>query len=99
MLVAWASGLRELLGYIGFTLGISAAATVGALIALRRREGPARVPVPGYPWVPGFFILATLAAAAFMAAREPLQAGLGLLTVVLGIPVYWLMRSGSGRGA
>jgi APA family basic amino acid/polyamine antiporter len=41
VLVTWASGLRELLGYIGFTLGISAAATVGGL-RVRRREGPLR---------------------------------------------------------
>jgi APA family basic amino acid/polyamine antiporter len=97
VLVAWVSGLRELLGYIGFTLGISAAATVGGLIALRQREGPLRVPVPGYPWIPGLFILTTLAAAGFMATRQPLEAGMGLLTVALGVPVYWLMRSVSGR--
>jgi amino acid transporter len=98
VLVAWVSELRELLGYIGFTLGISAAATIGGLIALRRREGPLRVPVPGYPWVPGLFILTTLSAAGFMAARQPLEAGMGLLTVCLGVPVYWLMRKTSGRG-
>jgi APA family basic amino acid/polyamine antiporter len=97
--VAWISGLRELLGYIGFTLGISAAATVGGLIALRRREGPLRVPVPGYPWVPGLFIVTTLAAACFMAARQPLEAGMGLLTVALGVPVYWVMRRGSDGGS
>jgi APA family basic amino acid/polyamine antiporter len=98
VLVTWASGLRELLGYIGFTLGISAAATVGGLLALRRREGPLRVPVPGHPWVPGLFIAVTLTAAGFMAARQPHEAGIGLLTVALGVPAYWLMRRASGRG-
>jgi len=98
VLVAWVSDLRELLGYIGFTLGISAAATVAGLIALRRREGPLRVPVPGYPWVPGLFIITTLTAAGFMAARQPFEAGMGLLTIGLGVPVYWLMRRTSGRG-
>jgi APA family basic amino acid/polyamine antiporter len=93
VLVVWISGLRELLGYIGFTLGISAAATVGGLMALRRREGRDRLPVPGYPWVPGFFILVTLGSAGFMAAREPFQAALGGGTVALGLPVYWVMRS------
>ena len=67
-------------------------------IALRRREGPLRVPVPGYPWIPGLFIVTTLAAACFMAARQPLEAGMGLLTVALGLPVYWLMRRRSDRG-
>jgi APA family basic amino acid/polyamine antiporter len=92
--VVWVTGLRELLGYIGFTLGISAAATVGGLIRLRLREGPERVPIPGYPWVPGLFVVATLGAATFMAVAEPMQAGLGLLTVAAGIPIYGLMRRG-----
>ena len=32
-----------------------------------------------------------------MAARQPLEAGMGLLTVALGVPAYWLMRKFSGR--
>jgi APA family basic amino acid/polyamine antiporter len=90
VVVVWVSGLRELLGYIGFTLGLSAAATVAGLIALRRREGGERLPVPGYPWVPLLFVVGTLGAASFMAFREPLQAALGLLTVASGLPIYCL---------
>jgi APA family basic amino acid/polyamine antiporter len=89
VVVVWVVGLRELLGYIGFTLGISAAATVGGLVLLRRREGPE---LPGYPWVPGLFVLATLGVALFMAVGEPYQAGVGLLTIALGIPIYGLIR-------
>ena len=33
-----------------------------------------------------------------MAARQPFEAGMGLLTIGLGVPVYWLMRRTSGRG-
>ncbi len=47
VVVVWFSDLAELLSYIGFTLGISAAATVGGLIALRRREGPELLPFAG----------------------------------------------------
>jgi APA family basic amino acid/polyamine antiporter len=96
--VVWVAGLRELLGYIGFTLGISAAATVGGLILLRGREGPERVPVPGYPWVPGLFTFATVGVAVFMAVGAPREAGVGLLTVALGVPVYFVMRRLSNRG-
>jgi amino acid transporter len=92
LVVLWVSGLAELLGYIGFTLGVSAAATVLALCWLRVREGPERVPVPGFPWLPGIFLGATVFGASFMVVREPVQAGLGLLTVLVGIPLYVLSR-------
>jgi APA family basic amino acid/polyamine antiporter len=88
----WIGDLAELLGYAGFTLGLSAAATVAGLIALRRREGAARVPVPLFPWLPALFIGATLAISCFLIARRPSQAAAGLLTVASGIPIYLLFR-------
>ncbi len=90
--VVWVTGLVELLGYIGFTLGLSAAATVTGLLVLRRREGAERIPIPGYPWVPGLFVVATLASAGFMVTRQPGQAALGLLTAATGLPLYWWLR-------
>ncbi|MEE8556715.1 MAG: amino acid permease [Myxococcota bacterium] len=95
IVVLWSSGLVQLLGYIGFTLGLSAAATVIGLFVLRRRLGSDRVPIPGYPWIPGVFVVATLSIAAFMLYREPAQAGLGILTVGAGLPLYWLLRRSS----
>lgn len=100
LVVVWSTGLLELLGYIGFTLGLSAAATVLALLALRRREGAQRVPVPGHPLVPGFFVAASLATAGFMMARRPAEAMAGLASVIAGVPVYaWLNRARRGSGA
>ena len=95
--VLWLTGLREMLSYIGFTLGLSAAATVGGLFALRWREGRERVPIPGHPWVPGAFVVFTLGAVGFMAVREPREAALGLATVALGVPVYLWLRRDRGR--
>ena len=96
ILVVWVSQLRELLGYIGFTLGLSTILTVIALVSLRWREGPQKVPIPGYPWITLAFLLATLVASGFMLSREPLEALLGLATVISGIPVYYLLRRGRG---
>ncbi len=93
VLLVWMSRLAELLGYMGFTLGLSAAATVAALLAARRREGAARVPIPGYPWVPLVFIVFTVGAASFMALRRPLEAGVGLVTMATGVPAYFLLRA------
>ena len=86
--VVWITDLRELLGYVGFTLGLSAAATVCGLVLLRRREGAARLPIRGYPLVPGVFVLGTLWAAVYLAVREPGQALAGLATVTSGLFVY-----------
>ncbi len=92
IIVVWIADLRELLSYIGFTLGLSAAVTVASLIWLRAKEGPVRVPVPGYPWIPGIFVVFVTGAAIFMMQRQPYEAGLGLLTVLAGLPLYWFMR-------
>jgi amino acid transporter len=93
IVVVWLSGLAALFSYIGFTLGISAAVTVLALIFLRIREGPERVPVPGFPVVPIVFVVATFWAAGFIVVREPMQAAMGLGTALLGVPFYfWLQR-------
>ena len=91
-LVVWMSQLRELLGYIGFTLGLSTVLTVLALAWLRRQEGPDRVPIPLYPWAPIVFAVSTLLASGFLLVREPLEAILGLATVASGVPVYYMFR-------
>lgn len=88
--VFWVAPLAQLLSYIGFTLGLSAAATVFAAVVARRRVGPKVMPFPGYPWIPAIFIGFTLIAAAFMATRRPSEALLGLLTVAAAAPIYWL---------
>ncbi len=87
-----------MLSYIGFTLGLSAAATVASLIWLRWKKGPEQVPVPGFPWIQGIFVVFVLTASTFMAVRQPVEAGLGLLTVLAGVPLYWIMRR-RGRSA
>jgi APA family basic amino acid/polyamine antiporter len=92
IVVIWLSGLVALLGYIGFTLGLSAAATVIGLLRLRHREGAAQVPIPGYPFVPAIFLVGTLGAALFMVVREPLPSLAGLATVATGLPFYWWRR-------
>jgi len=98
VLVLWLSDLKELLSYIGFTLSLSAAATVGGLIVLRHREGPQRVPVPGYPWIPGLFLFCTLAVAFAAIIRQPVESAVGLMTIATGLPVYWLMKRIRAKG-
>lgn len=95
--VVWVSGLAEVLGYVGFTLGLCAAGTVAGLVALRRSEGPSAVPIPGYPIVPWAFIVMTLGAAGFMVFRAPYEACVGFLTALLGVPAYFAARRRGAR--
>lgn len=90
--VVWISDLQRLLGYIGFTLGISAAATVLALIHQRRKLGAATIPMPGYPVVPAIYILMTLGASGFLIDRKPIVALMGLGTLLAGLPLYFLWK-------
>ena len=86
------SDLRELLSYLGFTLSVSAALTVSSLFVLRRREGAAAVPVPGYPWVPGLFVGATLVFAVTAAVARPLEPVIGVATLALGVAAWFIIE-------
>ena len=92
VVLVWVTTLRDLLSYIGFTLSVSTATAVGALLWLRHREGSERVPIPGYPWVPLVFVGATLGVGAFFAVREPAHFGWGVATIVAGVPLYFVLR-------
>jgi len=88
IVVVWISGLYELLSYVGFTLGLSSAATIIGLLRLRLREGAERVPIPGYPITPALFLAGTLFSSGYLVQRAPTQAALGLATAVSGAVLY-----------
>lgn len=85
LILVWIADLRELLASIGFLLGLCAAAAVCGLIRLRRLRGATAVPVPGWPWTPAIFLIATLGSSGFLVAREPVHAAgaCGLLALLL----------------
>lgn len=85
--------LETLLSYLGFTLSLSSALCVSSLFVLRRREGARSVPVPGYPWVPGFYVVATLGCAMVAAWARPLEPLTGLATLAVGLLLWrWTTR-------
>jgi len=92
LLLLWTATFEGLLTYIGFTLGLSTAATVVGLVRLRLREG-ASLRVPGWPWVPALFLLSVLGVTSFSIARRPVESLLGLATISIGL-VGWRMSRG-----
>lgn len=95
IVVIWIAELQELLSYLGFTLSLSAAATVASLFVLRRREGAQRVPVPGYPFIPTLFVVCTLGFAGLAALRRPYEPLVEVVTIAVGIIFYLLIKKHS----
>lgn len=81
LLLLWSWGFRELLTYIGFTLGLSSAVTVHALIRLRLREGR-ELGVTGWPWAPALYLLATVALTLSAMVHQPRASLWGLATIL-----------------
>jgi APA family basic amino acid/polyamine antiporter len=98
LVLLWSFTFIGLLTYIGFTLGLCTAGAVTGLIRLRLREGPA-ARVPGWPWVPGIFVLTVLASALFAMVRQPAGSVIGLGTLLFGLAAWRFVhgrRGGTG---
>ena len=91
--VVWLTGLRELLSYLGFTLGLSAAATAAALFLAVRREPARGHELPGYPWAPAVFVAFTLVFAGLAATVNPAEMLAAAATIASGGLLYRLTRT------
>jgi APA family basic amino acid/polyamine antiporter len=85
---------ERLVIYSGTVLMIFNALAVGAVMVLRRKEPdlPRPYRTPLYPFVPVFFILMSLVIIWNAVSERPLEAGLGIATVLAGTPLYLLWR-------
>ena len=77
----------QILTYMGFSLGIFPLLTVASLFRLRRR-GQSILPLPGYPLVPSTYLLFGTMILILSFLERPLESGLAIGMVLLGIPVY-----------
>jgi APA family basic amino acid/polyamine antiporter len=97
LLLLWSASFDALLTTIGFTLGVSTAATVVALLVLRRREGEA-VSIPGFPAVPGVFLIGVVGMTLFSIAQRPVESLVGFGTMLAGVAA-WLVSRRAVRNA
>lgn len=80
----------DLLNSVVFADWIFFGATVAALFVWRHRAGPApdTYRSPGYPLLPGLFILVAIAVVISVIIEAPSRAGGGALLIATGIPVF-----------
>lgn len=91
--------LSQLVNYTGFAVVLFAGIAVSAIFPLRRRGGNAVRPFSalGYPWAPAIFVVASALMVGNAFWREPGTTAIGLALILLGVPVYYVFRSGSTR--
>ena len=85
---------EQLVVYSGVALALFSGLAVGSVLVLRVREPELARPyrVALYPWVPLAYVAAATLVVFYGIVERPAEALLSLLTVLLGVPVYWLSR-------
>jgi APA family basic amino acid/polyamine antiporter len=90
----------DILGYIGFTLSIFSALTVGGVFILRMRnkggEAPAHKTI-GYPVTPLVYITLSLWMVIHSILNRPVVVIFGVGTLVLGFAVYYFTKMSSKK--
>ena len=85
---------NDLLNYVIFAALLFYMLTAVGLFLLRAKRPDAARPVRavGYPWLPGLYVIATGLLCVNLLFRQTKYAGLGLIIVALGVPVYYIWR-------
>ena len=87
------ASFEDVITYAGFTLALLTVLTVSGMFVLRFRFGkPAGYRTPLYPLPPLIFLAVSIWTLVFLMRDKPLQSGYGLLTMVIGIPVWYFTR-------
>jgi amino acid transporter len=90
--VVWMTDLRQLLSWLGFTLGLSSAAAVASLFVIAYRQ-PERVrALPGFPFAPAAYVLLTVLFAGLAASQNPIELAAALVTIFSGLVLYAVFR-------
>jgi APA family basic amino acid/polyamine antiporter len=100
LILFWGT-FENLISYVVFTDWIFFALAAASVIVFRVTRPHADRPfkVPGYPFVPLFFVTMSACFVAVTLVQKPAQAFAGLGFLVLGLPVYryWRRRPGARR--
>ena len=82
---------NQIIGYFVFVTVLFVGLTVAGLFRIRRRAPAAAYRTWGYPVTPVVFLVLVALVLFLVAARNRLQAALGVGIVAIGVPVYYLL--------
>jgi APA family basic amino acid/polyamine antiporter len=94
-ILAWSGTFQQLFTYVVFAGWVFYGLAAASIFVFRRRERGAKRPysVPGYPWTPLAFVLASGAVVVNTIVSDWRDAAFGLGIMALGLPAYFFWRS------
>ncbi len=92
LVLLWTGSFEQILVYSSVGLALFSMLTVSAVYVLRWKRPDLHRPfrTPGYPVVPAIYLAVTLLLTLAVLDRQPLVGGFSVLSIALGIPVYYL---------
>ena len=96
LLLLWTGSFENLIIYAGVGLSIFSMLAVSSIFVLRRKRPEMSRPfrTPGYPATPAVFLVVTGALTIATASEHPLVSLYAILSILAGVPFYYLWRIG-----
>lgn len=96
VILALSGTFEQVLTYMGFALGIFPVLTIAGVFK-QRKMNPDGPKLPGFPVVQIIYIIAGLMILVLSFMERPKESSIALLTVLVGIPAYYIFRKRNGR--
>ncbi len=97
LLLLFTGKYEDLLNTVVFADWVFFGMTVAGLFRLRRRFADRQgFRTPGYPWLPGGFVLVAIVVVLSVIRTAPERSAIGALLFALGVPVYFWFKSRPG---
>jgi basic amino acid/polyamine antiporter, APA family len=95
VLMVSVGSFERLVMYIIFSLSIFPILAVSGLFIARRKKIGEDMAVKtwGYPFVPAFYLLSSFILMIISYINRPVEASVAIVTVALGIPIYFILKS------
>jgi basic amino acid/polyamine antiporter, APA family len=99
LVLLWSGTFDQIILYAGIGLSMASILSIAAVYVLRVRQPhlPRPFLVPGYPWVPAFYLLVNSALTIAVFAEEPWVATCSVLSILTGLPVFAVMAHARPR--
>jgi len=96
LVLLWTGSFESIVIYAGVGLALFSMLAVSSIYVLRwtRPDLPRPFRTPGYPIVPAIFLIATAALTIRVFVERPWVSLYSLLSILAGVPVYYLVPRG-----